>query len=112
MNNEIRHTLLDKLKAEHCFWSYSLCSWDKASDEQLIEKTLIYLDLPEIEQLFTLYGYKKVKDVWLHNMVPQGDYLNTLNRFFAWYYFHIQQPDTYLKAQQTRWKNKILKCKG
>ncbi len=105
--NEIKNNLLDKLKAANCFWSYSLDSWDKATDEQLIEKTLIYLDLAEINQLFTLYGYKKVKQVWLHRMVAQGTYFRTLNRFFAWYYFGIKNPDVYLKSQETRYWNKV-----
>lgn len=104
---EIRYAILEKLKAENCFWSYDSMSWDCATDEQLIEKTLVYLDLPEIEQLFSLYGYKKVKQVWLHSMVPQGEYLYTLNRFFAWYYFHVKNPDRYLKTQETRYWNKL-----
>lgn len=105
--NEIRYYLLEKLKAENCFWSYDSASWNCATDEQLIEKTLIYLDLPEIEQLFALYGQKKVKQVWLHKMVPQGEYLYTLNRFLAWYYFHAKNPDQYLKTQDTRYWNRL-----
>jgi len=102
---EIRYGLLEKLKAANCFWSYDSASWDKATDEQLIEKTMVYLDLPDIELLFSLYGHKQVKQVWLHKMVPQGEYMYTLNRFFAWYYFHAKNPDQYLKTQQTRYWN-------
>ena len=108
---EIRYGLLEKLKDENCFWSYDPASWDRATDEQLIEKTLVYLDLPEIEQLFALYGHKMVKRVWLHNMVPQGEYLYALNRFFAWYYFHAKNPDQYLKTQETRYWNFSLNIK-
>lgn len=108
--NEVRNILLSKLKAENCFWSYSSDSWDSATDEQLIEKTLIYLDLPEINQLFTLYGRKKVKQVWLHRMVSQGAYLSTLNRFLAWYYFGVKNPDVYLKSQETRYWNRLASC--
>lgn len=103
-NNEI----LKKLKAENCFWSYSEDSIKTVPDDILIEKTLIYLDLPEIDELFQLYPYKKIKKVWLEQLVPQGEYLYTLNRFFAWYYFHIKRPDTYLKAMATRHLNKML----
>ncbi len=105
--DEIRNSLLEKLKAENCFWSYSFDSWDKATDEQLIEKTLLYLDLPEIDSVLTLYGRRKVKQVWLRKMVSQGEYLYTLNRFLAWYYFHIKNPDAYLKAQETRFWNRL-----
>lgn len=102
---DIRQDLLQQLKANNCFWSYDSSSWDSATDEQLIEKTLLYLDLPEIKQLFDLYGAKLVKRVWLQRLVPQGEYYYALNRFFAWYYFHIKNPDQYLKAQQTRYLN-------
>lgn len=107
---EIRHNLMLKLKAAHCFWSYAADSWDDTTDEQLIEKVLIYLDLQEINQLFGLYGRKKIKQVWMQRMVPQGAYLKTLNRFLAWYYFRIKNPDTYLKTQETRLLNQQLLC--
>lgn len=105
--SDIRYGLLERLKAENCFWSYDASSWDKATDDQLIEKTLIYLDLEDIEQLFTLYGHKHVKQVWLNRLIPQGEYLYTLNRFFAWYYFKVKNPDTYLKTQETRYYNRL-----
>lgn len=105
---ELRYELLEKLKAENCFWSYDELSWNKATDDQLIEKTLIYLDLPDIEKLFTIFGNGHVKRVWLHRLVPQGEYLYTLNRFFAWYYFKVKNPDRYLKTQETRYFNKQI----
>lgn len=36
-----------KLKAENCFWSYSEDSVKNVPDDILIEKTLVYLDLPD-----------------------------------------------------------------
>lgn len=101
--------LLKKLKAENCFWSYAEDSVKDVPDDILIEKTLVYLDLPEIDALFRLYPYKKVKRVWQQQMLPQGEYLYTLNRFLAWYYFHIKRPDQYLKAMVTRHMNKMLR---
>lgn len=101
--------ILKKLKAEHCFWSYSDNSVKDVPDDILIEKTLVHLDLPEIDSLFLLFPYKKVKKVWLEQMVPQGEYLYTLNRFLAWYYFHVKRPDQYLKTMTTRHFNKMFK---
>lgn len=106
--SDIRHELLTKLKSNNCFWSYEPSSWDRATDDQIIEKTLIHLDLPEIDQLFMLYGKQHVKRVWLDSLIPQGDYYRTLNRFFAWYYFGVKHPDSYLKAQETRYFNRLL----
>ena len=83
----VKSDLLAKLKQEHCFWSYNEESVNEISDEMLIEKTLLYLDLEEIDQLFTIFPYKIIKKVWLEHLIPQEEYLYTLNRFFAWYYF-------------------------
>lgn len=101
--------LLQKLKAEHCFWSYSEDAINNVTDDMLIEKTLLYLDLPEIDILFKLFPFKKIKQVWLDYLVPQGEYLYTLNRFLAWYYFRIKRPDQYLKSMTTRHLNKIMR---
>lgn len=100
--------LLRKLQTENCFWSFSENSVHDVPDDILIEKTLVYLDLPEIDTLFRIFPYKKVKKVWLEHMVPQGEYLYTLNRFLAWYYFHIKHPDQYLKSMTTRYFNRML----
>ncbi len=105
----IKSNLLAKLKQEHCFWSFNEESvGSNVPDDILIEKTLVYLDLEEIDQLFLIYSFGKVKKIWLEHLVPQADFLYTLNRFLAWYYFKIKRPDTYLKSMITRQFNKIL----
>ena len=104
----IKQTLLEKLKQEHCFWSYNESSIKEVSDDLLIEKTLLYLDLDEINLLFQLYPFRKIKQVWLERLVPQQEYLYTLNRFLAWYYFKAKRPDAYIKSMATRYLNKIL----
>ena len=82
----IKQELLSKLKQEHCFWSYN---------EDSIK------DIP-------VYPFKKIKQVWLDYLIPQEEYLYTLNRFFAWYYFKAKKPDAYIKSMATRRLNKIL----
>lgn len=104
----IKQELLSKLKQEHCFWSYNENSIKDIPDDMLIEKTLLHLDLEEINQLFQIYPFKKIKQVWLDYLVPQAEYLYTLNRFFAWYYFKVKKPDTYIKSMATRHLNKML----
>lgn len=105
-NNAVKQKLLAKLKQEHCFWSYNESSIKEIPDDILIEKTLLYLDLEEINQLFQIYPFKKIKQVWLNYLIPQEEYLYTLNRFFAWYYFKAKKPDTYIKSMATRYLNK------
>lgn len=98
------------LKEENAFWSYDSKSvtLDNISDDQLIALTMRYLDLDEIKQLFDIYSYKKIKDAWKAILVPEGEYLYTLNRFFAWYYFKAKNPDAYLKSLQTRHLNALI----
>lgn len=103
----IKSDLLAKLKQEHCFWSYNEDTISDISDDMLIEKTLLHLDLEEIDQLFQLYPYRKVKRVWLDHLVPQEEYLYTLNRFLAWYYFKAKSPDAYIKSMATRYYNRL-----
>ena len=104
-----RHFLIEKLKEENRFWSYAPGFADSdVPDEIIIEKTLVYLDLDEIKVLFELYGKQKVKRVWLERLVPQGEYLHTLNRFFAWFYFCVKKPDMYIKSMETRILNRRM----
>ena len=107
-HDSIKSVLLDQLKQESCFWSYNEDSIRSISDDMLIEKTLLYLDLPEIDLLFKLYPFKQIKRVWLEYLIPQEEYLYTLNRFFAWYYFKAKRPDTYIKSMATRHYNRML----
>jgi hypothetical protein len=106
---KIKMHLLNNLKKEHVFWSYNPDSItiDAVSDSELIALTLRYLDLTDIKKLFLIYPYDKIKSAWRDKLVPEGEYLYTLNRFFAWYYFHAKNPDTYLKTLMTRYQNSI-----
>ena len=103
----VKSNLLDKLKQEHCFWSFNEEAISNIPDDILIEKTLQYLDLEDIEQLFQIYSFRKVKKVWLEHLVPQEEYLHSLNRFLAWYYFKVKSPDTYIKSMATRYHNRM-----
>ncbi|MBR1800945.1 MAG: hypothetical protein IJ767_05545 [Bacteroidaceae bacterium] len=105
---EIKQELTEQLKKEKCFWSFKEASVQDIPDDVLIEKVLVYLDLPDIDKLFSLYSRRKIKQVWLNELVPQQDYYHSLNRFFAWWYFGIKKPDSYLKAMNTRHLNKWL----
>lgn len=105
--DSIKADLVEKLKQEHCFWSFHENSIKDVPDSILIEKTLLYLDIEEIKQLFVVYSFKKIKQIWLKSLVPQGAYLYTLNRFLAWYFFKAKKPDAYLKNMETRYFNAL-----
>ena len=106
----IKKALIRLLKENNALWSYApeSVNHNTVKDDQLIALTMRYLDLDEIALLFQLYPFRMIKDAWVRLLVPEGEYLYTLNRFFAWYYFKAKRPDTYLKSLQTRHLNKII----
>ena len=79
MKEDARKQLFRKLKKENCFWSYDVSKMMSISDESLIEHVLLYLDIEDINQLFQLFGYKKVKRVWLDRVAPQGEMFRPYN---------------------------------
>lgn len=107
---EIKAFLLNKLKQEKAFWSYdpNSVTLETIPDELLIALTLRHLDLEEINLLYEIFSEKTIKEAWKNKLVPEGDYLRTLNRFIAWYYFKIKNPDRYLKMLESRHLKKIL----
>ena len=104
----IKPYLIEKLKQEHCLWSYENDSVQDIPDDVLVELVMLYLDIDEIDLLFQFLDYKKVKRAWIENVVAQGERYYNLNYFFAWYYFHAKQPRSYVKALATRQLNKRL----
>ncbi len=106
----IKKDLFERIKEEHAFWSYdnNAISLSAIPDDQLIALTLRFLDLPEIKQLFLIFSKKKIKYAWSRLLVPEGDYLYSINRFFAWYYFGAKRPDAYLKSLQTRHMHQMV----
>ncbi len=85
---------------------------DNLPDDRLIALTMRYLDLDEIKDFFRIFSRRRIKDAWKRLLVPAGEYLYTLNRFFAWYYFKAKRPNAYLKSLQTRHLNSILNPKA
>jgi hypothetical protein len=108
--NDGKKILSQKLIAQNRFWSYEIKPDTMIPDEVLIEKTLLYLDLDDIDCLFKLFPSAKIKQVWKERLAIQGDYYRRINRFLAWKYFGVKQPDQYLKRIETQHINQ-LKCK-
>jgi plasmid maintenance system antidote protein VapI len=105
---QIRESLCRELIDKKAFWSYSNISPESISDEDLIEKTLTYLDLGEISKLFELFKREYVKRIWRSRMVVQGAYLSALNIMIALYYFDIKQPEKYIqRVEREHLKNML-----
>lgn len=108
MNEKARKQLFRKLKKDNCFWSYDVSKMRSISDESLIEYVLLYLDIKDIDQIFLLFGYKKVKRVWLDRVAPQEEMFRPYNILYAWYYFGAKRPEAYVKSIETRHMNRIM----
>ena len=93
----VKEILTEKLMDRNGFWSYDMLQTNEVLDDILIEKTLLYLDIDDIDKLFTIYSYKKIKQVWRDRLVIQDDYYRKLNKLLAWMYFDIKNPDQYIK---------------
>ncbi|MDO5523899.1 MAG: hypothetical protein Q4G48_07645 [Bacteroidia bacterium] len=107
-NSNIKSELLKKLKAENAFWSYNTANTNRINDRMLIVKTLVHLDLPEIDMLFKIFPFNEIKKVWREELAISGEYYHNLNRFLAWWYFDIKNPDSYLKSVVTKHINSFV----
>ena len=108
MKEDVRIQLFRKRKKENCFWSYDMSKMMSISDESLIEHVLLYLDIEDVNQYFRLFGYKKVKRIWLDRVALQGEMFRPYNILYAWYYFGAKRPEAYVKGIETRHMNKVM----
>ena len=107
-NNEVKKYLGKKLMKESSFWSFDKSSCQNLSDWNLIKYVLIRLDLDDIKYLFQLYPKKMIKQVWLQELVPQGEYLLAMNICFALLFFDAKKPRQYVKTMETRMLKKKI----
>ncbi|MEN6619252.1 MAG: helix-turn-helix domain-containing protein [Rikenellaceae bacterium] len=92
-----KDALAEQLLKANAFWSYTNVKVHDISDEEIIERVFIYLDLKDIAKLFELYQRDYVRKIWKEKLAVQGDYLFNLNVMIALYYFDIKQPEQYLR---------------
>ena len=80
--NQLRQSLFRKLKRENAFWSYQPESVTirNCDDETLIYKTLVHLDINEIDLLFRIYDKAKIQEVWERELCIQGNFYRRLNK--------------------------------
>lgn len=102
-----KEILSKKLIERNSFWSYKMRQDTPIPDDILIEKTLIYLDIDDINKLFKLFPNRKIKRVWRNRLVIQGDYYRSLNKLLAWLYFDIKNPDKYIRTAMSQHVNKF-----
>jgi hypothetical protein len=100
----VKAKLLCDLIEWKAFWSYppDSVTIENISDELLIEKTLVHLDIDDINKLFTVFPSKTIKDVWKTRLCPQEPYYHGLNVMLAYLYFDIKNPERYIKTQSSK----------
>jgi hypothetical protein len=106
--SSIKKYLENRLLDEHKFWSFEKGSCRNLSDRDLIKYVLMHLDLKDINCLFQLYPKQKIKQVWLEELAPQGDYLISMNICFALLYFNAKKPKQFVRSMETRMLNKMI----
>lgn len=104
----LKNDLVKQLFEVNAFWSYDAVSTENIHEEELIEKVFIHLDMAEIAKLFEIYQRDYIFKVWKEKMAIQGEYLFNLNVMIALYYFHIKQPEKYLREIEREHLKKII----
>jgi hypothetical protein len=107
---QLRINLIDKLRKENVFWSFDQSSLSEISDDVLIEKVLLYLDIDDIKLLFRLFPVKKIQPVWKDSMLSQEPMYHQLNRLYAFLFFGIQNPDKYIRDFKNK-KHSSIQCR-
>ena len=105
---KLKNDLVKRLLEVNACWSYTAVSTEEISDEELIEKVFIHMDMSDIAKLFEIYKRNYIRKVWKEKMVIQGDYLFNLNVMIALYYFDIKRPEKYLRQVERKHLNKIV----
>lgn len=93
----LKQQIAAKLIDRKLFWAYSPVKSSDIPDEILIEKVLIYLDIDDIDSLFRIFTWKKIKEVWLKEVLIQDPFYHSMNILLAYLYFHIRKPEDYIK---------------
>jgi hypothetical protein len=96
---QIKLDLFRQLVEARAFWSYDPKSvtLENTTDEMLICKVLVHLDVEEINKLFLIYPKKQIKTVWRDRLCIQPSYYYRLNKFLACAYFGIKDTTRYIE---------------
>ncbi|MBN1107685.1 MAG: hypothetical protein JXR66_09480 [Bacteroidales bacterium] len=93
---KVRRDLLGKLRRQNAFW-HSAPSPSEINDSELIEKVLLYLDISEIDALFSIFPLNMIKRIWRKRILGLGTAYDKLNILYALLYFDIADPERYIR---------------
>ena len=90
-----KEKLLKMLVAKGLLWSYPSERIKYLSDNIIIEHTLAFGDVPELQTLFSIFPREQIKQVWLECLLPDERYRKS-NRYLGLFFFDIQEIDQFL----------------
>jgi len=102
--DDIKKQLFEELRDKHYLWSYDTSEMNEhnLTDELLIEKVLMYLDMQFVNMLFFIYPKSFIKEVWKQNLCPLEPRYHSSNVLFGILFFDIKKPHRYIKVQANR----------
>lgn len=65
---ESKKDIVHYLNSTGKFWEYCNDASEDISDEEVIEKGLLYLEFEDMEQMFDIFGKKRCKAVFENNL--------------------------------------------
>lgn len=71
--------LVHYLNATGHFWEYCNRASVNISDDQLIQKALLYLEFEDMPQLFDLYGKDRCRQVFEQQIKSKGKYYSNIS---------------------------------
>lgn len=107
---DIRDVLRQELVMQRAFWSYKIPKSDLIRDDILIEKTLLYLDIDDINKLFLIFPKGKIRKIWNEKIVINDVQFHSMNLLIALLYFKIKDPEAYLKSCLQKHYKELLLC--
>ena len=76
---------------QNWLWSFSEHSKDQITDGTIIEQVLLFGDVPELKQLFSIFDKEAIKKTWIEKVLHQSRY-HKLNTYLATFFFEIANP--------------------
>jgi len=71
--------LVNYLNATGRFWEYCNHASENISDDQLICKSLLYLEFEDMNQLFELYGKDRCRQIFEQQIKSKGKYYSNIS---------------------------------
>lgn len=89
---------IDHIFQQNWLWSYD--SQAELPESIIIEHALLYGDVDDLMQLFSLYDNSLIRQVWLDNLVVQDRY-RKLNTYLAKFFFRISNAEAFVNQHIT-----------